>query len=86
MSANFNVSTNTITYKSSIKKDRERVEKHYCNATKDYSNAVQGNTLFPTSNSKKQIIVDEKKAVMEMWKVKLNEAVSSSSNAKSPIF
>ena len=65
------------TNESSIKKDREKVEKHFCNATKDYSNAVQGNTLFPTSNSKKQIIVDEKKALMEMWKAKLNEAVSS---------
>ena len=64
------------TNESSIKKDREKVEKHFCNATKDYSNAVQGNTLFPTSNSKKQIIVDEKKALMEMWKTKLNEAVS----------
>ena len=73
------------TDESSIKKDREKVEKHFCNSTKDYSNAVQGNTLFPTSNSKKQIIVDEKKALMEMWKAKLNEAVSSSSNVKSPI-
>ena len=40
------------------------------------TNAFHGNSLFPTSSSKKQIIVDEKKAVMEMWKEKMYEAVS----------
>lgn len=56
------------------------VEKRYLNATREYNNAKHGNTLFPTSNSKKKIIVDEKKAVMNMWEEKMNEAVSTRRN------
>ena len=61
---------------SSIKKEREKVEKQLANAIREHTNAFHGNSLFPTSSSKKQIIVDEKKAVMEMWKEKMYEAVS----------
>ena len=61
---------------SSIKKEREKVEKQLANAIREHTNAFHGNSLFPTSSSKKQIIVDEKKAVMDMWKDKMYEAVS----------
>ena len=61
---------------SSIKKERDKVEKQLANAIREHTNAFHGHSLFPTSSSKKQIIVDEKKAVMEMWKEKMYEAVS----------
>ena len=64
------------TVQSSIKKERDKVEKQLANAIREHTNAFHGNSLFPTSSSKKQILVDEKKAVMEMWKEKMYEAVS----------
>ena len=54
--------------------------------TKDYTNACNGNTnkLFSSGSyhgsNKKQHKIDEKKALMELWKDKLAAAVSTNSN------
>ena len=54
--------------------------------TKDYTNAVNGNTnkLFSSGSyhgsNKKRLKIDEKKALMELWKDKLAAAVSLNLN------
>ena len=63
---------------SEIKKEREVIENKHATAIKDHTNAVNGKSgkLFSASGHKKQHDIDEKKALMDMWKVKLNTAVS----------
>ena len=62
------------TLQSEIKKEREEIEKKLANAKKDHTNAVNANSKKPSS--KKQHEIDEKKALMDLWKVKLTSAVS----------
>ena len=70
-----------------IKKERDTIEDKLISVTKDYTNAVNGNTnkLFSSGSyhgsNKKQHKIDEKKALMELWKDKLAAAVSHSSQS-----
>ena len=64
-----------------IKKERSSIEDKLISATKDYTTAVNGNSnkFFSGSHHgsiKKQHKIDEKKALMELWKEKLASAVS----------
>ena len=61
-----------------IKKERYKVEKKLASTTKDYTNAVnRRGRLFSTKGRDKiQNDIDEKKVVMDLWKSKLNTAVS----------
>ena len=63
---------------SEIKKERDVIENKLANAIKDHTNAQNGKSgkLFSASGNKKQHDIDEKKALMDLWKVKLNTAVS----------
>ena len=61
---------------SLIKKDRDKVEKKLASATKDYTNAVNKSRVKFSKKSNRQNDIDEKKAVMDLWKSKLNAAVS----------
>ena len=62
--------------RSEIKKEREAIEKRHANAIKDHTNAVNGNSK--KGSCKKQHEIDEKKALMDLWKNKLSTAVSQS--------
>merc|ERR1711953_218869 len=60
---------------SAIKKERDKVEKKLAIATKDYTNAVNKNRgKFFSKRDSRQNDIDEKKAVMDLWKSKLNTA------------
>ena len=66
---------------SAIKKERDKVEKKLAIATKDYTNAVNKNRgKFFSKRDSWQNDIDEKKAVMDLWKSKLNTAVSENSD------
>ena len=66
---------------SAIKKERDKVEKKLAIATKDYTNAVNKNRgKFFSKRDSRQNDIDEKKAVMDLWKSKLNTAVSGNSS------
>ena len=60
--------------RSEIKKERDAIEKKHLNAIKDHTNAVNGNSK--KGSSKKQHEIDEKKALMDLWKNKRSTAVS----------
>jgi len=73
--------TQTSAKLNEIKKERGTIEDKLISVTKDYTTAVNGNSnkFFSGSyhgSNKKQHKIDEKKALMELWKEKLASAVS----------
>ena len=59
------------TLQSEIKKEREVIQKKQAKAIRDHTNAINSKI----ASIKKQHDIDEKKALMELWKVKLTTAV-----------